>query len=109
MPCQKATRPGISAAARLGSGWYRAASGSVRPSTPRVRWEAVPLHGQRVCVDDGRSTSSRTDERGKQALPSTVTTSSDSATTVPFHLAVVVPGSSSAGRLRGSPPGLPQA
>jgi hypothetical protein len=45
-------------------------------------------------VSDGRSSSSRTDSRGKYAFPSTVTMSSDSAMTVPFQVAVAMPGPS---------------
>src|SRR5688572_28907125 len=41
-------------------------------------------------VSDGRRTSSRTASRGKYALPSTVTMSSDCAITVPFQVAVVM-------------------
>src|SRR3954453_11721472 len=55
-----------------------------------LKYDAVPFHGQRVWVSDGRRTSSRTDSRGKYALPSTVTMSSDSAITVPFQMAVVM-------------------
>jgi hypothetical protein len=56
----------------------------------------VPFHGQIVCVPDGRSSSSRTESRGKYALPSTVTMSSDSAMTVPFQVAVAMPATTTA-------------
>src|SRR5829696_3765430 len=58
-----------------------------------------------LCVSDGRRTSLRTDSRGKYALPSTVTMSSDSAITVPFQVAVAMACATSPthGAFRNSP------